>query len=258
MTRTRARLLFGLSLVHLAAAGTFFPACDTAPAVSEMVSRTSTVALARESAVLLVFDVPVEVVGTLSGSNVVVDFEGTVTASSADQAKSAAMAVTITHVSDAETLRVELRTPVGAQALTGLAKVTLPRGVILGVRTGGTAHVRAMDRGIDIEAAGNVLVEDLRDSARVTTNANLLLSSTVPASSTLEATAGGGIELALPPALSAEVELSVPEGAQIVIQHPGLPPPIGGVSSSYRTVVRGGAALVRAVAQGGNITVLPL
>jgi hypothetical protein len=258
MTCHRARLVLGLSLLTFAAAGTFLPSCDTVPAVSEAVSRTSTITLSRESSVVFITDVAVELTGTLIGSNVTVDFSGTVTASSADQAKAAAAAVTIIHVSDAETLRVELRRPEGSQSMAGLAKVTLPRGMNVGITSGGGVHVRSIDRAIVVESNGDVIAEEIRDSARIIAGGAILLSSTVPSSSTLEAQAGGSMELALPAAISAEIDLSVPEGAQISIQHPGLPAPVSPGSSGYQTVVRGGAAVVRAVSLGGNITIVAL
>lgn len=257
MSRHRARLLLGLSLLGASALGLFAPGCDTAPAVSEALSRTSTVTLAREDSVLVVSDVALELTGTLVGSSVVVNFEGAVTASTAEQAKALAEAFVITQVSDDETLRIELRAPAGAQSLSGLAKLTLPRGLQVGASSGGSVHIRSMERLIEVEAGRDVIVENARDTVRaIAHGGSMLLSSAVPASSTLEAQASGNIELALPQAVSADIELVAEGGGQIVIQHPGLPAPVSPNSPTYRTVVRGGAAVVRAVSQTGSIGVV--
>lgn len=256
MTRNRARQLLGLSLLGASALGLLVPACDTAPAVSEAVSRTSTVTLSRQDAVVVLSDVALQIESTLAGTNLIVSFEGAVTASTAEQAKAAAAAFTIVHVSDDEVVRVELRTPAGAQSLTGVGKLTMPRGLRLGVSAAGAVSIKGMERLIEVESGRDIIIEGARDTVRAVANGgSMLISSSVPASSTLDVQASGSIQLALPQAVSAEIRLAVSEVGQILIQHPGLPAPVNPNSKSYQTVVRGGAAVVQAVSQGGSIGV---
>lgn len=256
MTRTRARLLLGLSLLGACALGLMVPACDTAPAVSEAVTRTSTITLARQDRVVVLSDVALLIESTLVGTNLTVKFEGTVTASTAEKAKEAARAFTILHVSDDEVVRVELRAPAGAQSLSGFATLTMPRGLALGVSSAGAVSIKGMERQIEVESGRDIIIEGARDTVRAVANGgSMLISSSVPASSTLDAQASGSIQLALPQAVSAEIQLVVSEVGQILIQHPGLPAPVNPNSKSYQTVVRGGAAVVQAVSQGGSIGV---
>jgi hypothetical protein len=274
----RSPSVLGALLAVVAAAALVAPACQGIPQPNFTRTLTSTVTLSAETNLVLVSPVALTATGSLGRSAVYATLEAVVTASTATKARVLAgeLSLDVTRV-DAADVKLDLGNPPGTfiGALGGSLSLGLPASLGLTAEVdNGTTVISGLTGPIAITS--NEAVKITGGAAGITVsvqNGNAIVDTALlPGGMTTISVGQGDIELDLPAALSAD--LAVQSGsAQIVINHPALSSlpltqltmplnfgqpisvPQSGDGMSFQATVNGGAAVVRAVTQSGQVVI---
>lgn len=216
---------------------------------------TSTVAVGGER--ILVVDVPVavEITAAPLRTDVFVELDLVVTASTATRARVLAESVTL-EILRPDSSRVKVTfAELEDGNLSGVLRVQAPP--VLGLEVGSLdlVSITGMEGDVFVASVGPVKVAEAEGDVRVDTRGgNVIIDAELPPGAEISASTGGGdIELAIPARPSVDVEAAINGQGQIYVTHPALPAPISAVA--YQATVSGGLASARLLTQGGSIVI---
>lgn len=233
-----------------AALASFSWGCDDD--LSDTVDRTLTSTVTVGSRPTLVVDsvVPVSVVGERRFNEVLVVFEATMTASSAERAE---------QILDGYNIQSDGESRPGATIITvaaaddgllgGNLEVRAPLDLALEIAArSGRAEVEAMEDDITVQSSGDVLILGAEADVLVRASAgSVRLDTSLRVGNRVDISTGrGDVQVELPLLLDANIDADAT--GSVVVQHRELPRPVG---LSYRTTAgRGLASVVVTTLQG--------
>lgn len=232
--------------------------CEAGEVGSHLRSFTSTVSLSLEQAVFIIAPVSIEVVRSRR-TDILITVDAVVTASTATVARQVAEALAI-EISrpDSNAVIINLPAPTNG-TLAGGMHVEVPGDIDVDVRSNNVAVVRGVERRVQAVASNGVEVEGARGSVTVVVNSGpAIVESLLEGGATVDVTVGSGdLLLRLPSRMSADVNATIGDKGEVLIEHPALPAPLGIGKTRYRATVNGGLSLVRALTTVGRIVIRP-
>ena len=246
------RALFVAGGVGFSLALAFGPlGCEVGPTAAASGVLTSTVTLDRFDEALVVDSVlPVAVIGARR-SDVLVEVELTITASSAEVAERALAAYAIQVEGSGGTRVITAAGPSQGRA-SGLLRIEAPRDLPLEVSSkGGSARVEGMAAAVAIQAVGPVQLLDARSDAvvRVEVGGAQVDTPLRPGQRVDVGAGSGDVVIALPANPDGRFDAEAPGG--VASAHPALPSRPGGVP--YGITRGAGLASVVATTRAGTV-----
>ena len=238
-------------------AATATSACTLGPQYTADRSISEAIALGDEPVLVIDSILPVDFRGARRRSDIQVDIEATLTASSAETAEKMAAALTLEHSSsdDGSTLTLTLAPPAKG-FIAGTIVIAAPSDLhVQIIERGGAVRVDGLEGELQVDAVSDVQVLNAQNSAtiRVAQGSVWLDALAQPGSNTQVEVGVGNVNLALPTTTTLNVALFA-QGSEIIIDHPQFPRVLN-TGRPYEATVGAALAAISLSTQQGAVTI---
>ncbi|MBK8011315.1 MAG: hypothetical protein IPK13_08185 [Deltaproteobacteria bacterium] len=237
------------------AAAVGLSACTLAPQYTADRSISESVELAGEQVLVVDAILPIDFRGARRRSDIQIDIEATLTASSAETAEEMAAALAIEKANtDPSILTLTLAAPTKG-FISGTLVITAPSDLdVQIVERGGAVRVDGLEGTLQVDALSDVQVRNAQNNVLIRVAEGLAVLDTLglPGTTTQVAVGVGDVYLALP---TTTLNLTLfAQGQRIIVDHPQLPRVLN-TGRPYEATVGVALAAVSLTAQQGAVTI---
>jgi hypothetical protein len=241
----------------LAAIGLFAVACTDVPQHKAERTLTATVTLSLEDTLAIDSAVTLTISGEKRIDEIYATLEAVVTASTSTRAETLASKIAIEVQRRDRTVAINIPVPTDT-ILQGTLRLRVPSDLkIDAIERGDTVDINGMDEDLRVASASHVRITGAQHNVTVgVAKGNAIVGANLDSGSRIEiATDGGDIELALPPAISADLIALIKTNGLVVPNHPQLPPYRGKPGQAYHVRIGDGLSAVVLQTSVGNIVI---
>ena len=252
----RAGVAAGLTVVGIGLS-VFETGCGPTFDVQQSFVRTGTVTLGEQTALVIDTAVFVDLQANRRTNEITWKLDGTASATSAGAAKNLAESIDIAVDTSGDAVRLTV-SPVQDGLLEGTWQISAPADLdVQMIGRGPGQQIVGFDGNIGVDAAGGVIVLQSRGDIAIRSNTgDILIDTSLPPGRTVDVSAGGSIQVALPFGLNAAISARVTDGFAIDVRHRDYPSWPGG-NLPYLYAPAGASSQVLLDTRLGNIFITP-